>query len=100
MPKPVLLVDGEVFDPNKPTQALLDIKRFLDKSPKNEVYSMEKLRDLSGRAYSTIRSLLKHPLLSCYFYHHGRNNSLHFGHPEAIKLLKATVQKKLAERGK
>jgi len=100
MSKPVLLVDGEVFDPDKPTQTLLDIKKFLDRAPQNEVYSVGRMRALVNCGDSTVRNFAEHPYFEAYRFQYGKRRNLHFGHPEAIKRLKAVVEKKLAERGK
>ena len=86
-----LLMDGEVFDPDRPTPRLLKIQTFLDGSPENEVFSAPNLRKVCDCSEKASLAFAKTDKFSAYIYRRGTSNF--FGHPKAIALLKKKLER-------
>lgn len=89
-----LLMDGEVFNPDNSRPALLKLREFLDKCPKNEVFSVDKMREMAKCGDGTVRDFIKKEQYSAYSHRHGARGFIWIGNPKGIELLKKT----LAER--
>ena len=90
-------LDGEVFDLNAPTARILAVKQFLDKAPKDEIFSTDGLakKGFSDRA---IRAFAHAGKFQPYFHTVQRSKFI-FGHPKAIVAFKALLAKKFADGG-
>jgi len=86
-----LLMDGEVFDPDRPTERLLKIQTFLDGSPDNEIFSFPNLRRISGCSEKAAYEFARLPEFAGYIYKRG--NALLYGNPKAIALLRKKLER-------
>jgi hypothetical protein len=89
--KTMLKLNGKPLDLNAPTPALLKIKDFLDRSAKDDVFTLAHMKAAAGVGECTLRDFSADQRFAPYSMSYGRHRQLHFGHPSAIAELKRMV---------
>jgi len=98
MKKPALSLklDGRPFDLNSPSAKMQAVKKHLDNSPKDGIFTSWYLQEKGIAGIHTIRACARHSSFDGYWARPSSAGPIFFGHPKAV----IAFRKKLAERGK